>query len=87
MKNVGRFPRRREYDKIVGKLEKLDKNRGEFKGTGLANYSRYTIRSTRFGGVQLRKGFLKIASRELNRRDSDGGCRGERRLGLLVIKI
>jgi len=34
-KNVGKFPRGRENTKIVGKLEKLVDNRGEFRGTGL----------------------------------------------------
>jgi len=33
--NVGEFPRGRENTKIVGKLEKLVENRGEFRGTGL----------------------------------------------------
>jgi len=32
---VGEFPRGRENTKIVGKLEKLVENRGEFRGTGL----------------------------------------------------
>ena len=35
--------------KIVGKLRKLAENRGEFKGTGLQNYNRCTVRSARFG--------------------------------------
>ena len=32
---MGEFPRGRENAKIVGKLEKLVENRGEFMGTGL----------------------------------------------------
>ena len=68
---------------IVGKFEKLVENRGELRGTGLWNYSRYTIRSTRFGSVELKKGFPSFACRELNRGHSDGGCRVERRLGTL----
>jgi len=32
---VGEFPRGRENSKIVGKVEKLLENRGEFRGTGL----------------------------------------------------
>ena len=75
---AGKFPRGRENTKIVGKLEKLIEDRGEFRGTGFKNYSRYTIRSTRFGGVELKKGFPDFACR---------GCGVERRLGLLVIKI
>ena len=30
---MGKFPRRREYAKILGKLEKLVENKGEFRGT------------------------------------------------------
>ena len=30
---MGKFPRERENTKIVGKLEKLFENRGEFRGT------------------------------------------------------
>ena len=41
--NVGEFPSGRENTKIVGMLGKLVENRGEFRGTGLENYSRYTI--------------------------------------------
>ena len=33
--NVSEFPRGRENTKIVGKLEKLVEDRGEFRGTGL----------------------------------------------------
>ena len=33
--NIGAFPRGRENTKIVGKLEKLVENKGEFIGTGL----------------------------------------------------
>ena len=33
--NVGEFLRGRENIKIVGKLDKLVENRGEFRGTGL----------------------------------------------------
>jgi len=36
-------------------LEKLVEKRGEFRSTGLWNYSRYTIRTTGFGGVELKK--------------------------------
>jgi len=32
---LGEFPRGRENSKIVGKVEKLLENRGEFRGTGL----------------------------------------------------
>ena len=32
---MGEFPRGKENTKIIGKLEKLVKNRGEFRGTGL----------------------------------------------------
>ena len=32
---MGEFPRGRENTTIVGKLEKLVENRGEFRGTGL----------------------------------------------------
>ena len=32
---MGEFPRGRENTKIVGKLEKLVENRGEFRDTGL----------------------------------------------------
>ena len=32
---MGKFPRGRENIKIVGNLEKLAENRGEFRGTGL----------------------------------------------------
>ena len=32
---MGEFPRGRENSKIVGKVEKLVENRGEFRGTGL----------------------------------------------------
>ena len=84
---MGKFPRGRENTKIVGKLEKLVEDRGEFRGTGFKNYTRYTIRSTRFGGVELKKGFPDFACRELNRGHCEGGCGVERRLGLLVIKI
>ena len=84
---MGKFPRGRENTKIVGKLEKLVEDRGEFRGTGCQNYSRNTIRSTRFGGVKLKKGFPDFACRELNRGHCEGGCGVERRLGLLVIKI
>ena len=84
---MGEFPRGRENTKIVGKLEKLVENRGEFRGTGLQNYSRYAIRSTRFGGVELKKGFPDFASRELNRGYCDGGCGVERKLEVMVIKI
>ena len=31
---MGEFPRGRENTKIVGKLEKLVEDRGEFRGTG-----------------------------------------------------
>jgi len=62
---VGEFPRGRENTKIVGKLEKLVENRGKFSGTGLYNYSRYTIRYTRFGGVKLKKDFPDFACRNL----------------------
>ena len=48
---MGEFPRGRENTKIVGKFEKVVENRGEFRGTGRYNYSRYTIRSTRFEDV------------------------------------
>ena len=84
---MGEFPRRRENTKIVGKLKKLVEDRGEFRGTGSWNYSRYTIRSTRFGGVELKKGFPDFVCRELNRGHCEGECGVERRLGLLVIKI
>ena len=33
--DVCKFPRRREYTKMVRKLEKLVENRGELKDTGL----------------------------------------------------
>ena len=46
------------------------------------NYSTYTIRSTRFEGVELKKGFVNIVCRELTRGHCDGGCGVERRLGL-----
>ena len=84
---MGEFPRGRENTKIVGKLEKFVQDRGEFGGTGFQNYSRYTIRSTRFGGVELKKDFPDFACREFNRGHYEGGCRVERRFGLLVIKI
>ena len=84
--NVGEFPRGRENTKIVGKLEKLFEDRGKFRGTGFQNYSRYTTRSTRFGSVELKKGFPDFVCRECNRGHCDGGCGVERRLGLLVIK-
>ena len=74
----------------VANLDKKNcsqRDRGEFRGTGFKNYSRYTIRSTRFGGVELKKGFPDFACRELNRGHCEGGCGVERRLGLLVIKI
>ena len=73
--------------KVVRKLKKLVENSGKFRGTGLKNHSRYSIMSTRFRGVELKKGFLNFACRELNRGHCDGGCRVVRRLGLLVIKI
>ena len=63
---MGKSPRGRENTKIVGKLEKLVEDRDEFRGTGFKNYSRYTIRSTRFGGVELKKGFPDFACRELS---------------------
>ena len=50
-------------------------------------YSRYTIRCTRFGGVELKKGLLNFACSELNKGHCDGRYRVERRLGILVIKI
>ena len=83
---MGEFPRGRENTKIVGKLKKCVEDRGEFRSIGLKNYSRYTIRSARFGGVDLEKGFPDFACRELNRGHCEGGCGVERRLGLLVIK-
>ena len=58
---MGEFPRGRENTKIVRKLEKLFENRGESRGTGLKNYSR----STRFGGVELKKDFPDFAYRYL----------------------
>ena len=79
---MGKFPRW-EYTKIVGKLKKLVEDRGESRGTGLENYSRYTIKSTRFGGVELKKGFPNVVCRELNRGHSQG-CRV--RSVLLVCK-
>jgi len=85
--NAGRFPRGRENTKIVGKLEKLVENRGKFRSTGLLNYRRYTIRSTRFGGVELKKDVLDFVCRELYRGHCDGGCGIERSLEILVIKI
>ena len=84
---MGEFPRGRENSKIVGKLERFVQDRGEFGGTEFQNYSRYTIRSTRFGGVELKKGFPDFACREFNRGHCEGGCAVERKLGLLVIKI
>ena len=45
---MGEFLRGRENTKIVGKVKKLVEDRGEF------------IRSTRFGGVELKKGFLDL---------------------------
>ena len=84
---MGKFPRGRENAKIVGKLDKLVENRGKFRGTGLWNYSRYTIKSTRFGGVELKKDFPDFACRELTRRHCDGGCGVERSFEILVIKI
>jgi len=84
---VGEFPRGRENTKIVGKFEKLFENRGEFRGTGRYNYSRYTIRSTRFEDVELKKDFPDFACRELNRGHCDGGCGVERGLEILIITI
>ena len=68
-------------------MVKLVENRGELRVTGLENYSRYTIRSTRFGGVELKKGFPVFTCRELTRRHCDGGCGLGRRLEVLVIRI
>ena len=33
--DTSKFPRGREYTKIIGELKKLVENRGEFRGTGL----------------------------------------------------
>ena len=69
-------------------LKKLVENKGEFRRTELKNYSRYTIRPARFENVEVKKGFLNFACRELDRGHFDGGgFRVEGRLGLLVIKI
>ena len=84
---MGEFTRGKENTEIVGKLEMLVENRGEFRGTGLENDSRYTIRSIRFGGVELKKDFLDFACSELNRGHCDRGCGVERSLEILVIKI
>jgi len=45
------------------------------------------IRSTRLGGVELKKGFPDFSCRDLNRGHCNGGCGVERRLDMLVIKI
>ena len=68
-----KFPRRKEYIKIIGELKMLVENSGEFRGTGLENYRRYTIWSYGFGGVELMKGFLNSGCREFNRGHCDGG--------------
>ena len=54
---------------------------------GMENYSRYTIRSTTFGGVELKKDFPDFVCRELNRGHCNDGCGVERSLEILVIKI
>ena len=59
--DLGEFPRGKENTKIVGKSEKLVEDRGECWGKGFRNYSRYTIRPTRFGGVELKKDFPYFA--------------------------
>ena len=84
---MGKFPRGREYTKFVGKVKKLVENRSEVRGTGLKNYSRYNIRSTRFGGVELKKGFPNFTCRVLDRGHCDGGCEVERRLGSWSLRL
>ena len=85
--DVCKFSRGLEYTKIIEELKKLVENIGEFRGTGLKNYRRYTIRSTRFGGVELKKGFPNLVYRKFDRGHSSGGCRVERKLVPLVINI
>ena len=71
--NVGKFPRGKENTKIVGKWENFIENRGKFRGTGLQNYSWYTIWSFQFGSVELKKGCLNFARREVNREHCNVG--------------
>ena len=84
---MGKFPRRRKYANIVGKLKEFVENRCEFRGTGFKYYSWDTIRAFGFRGVELEKGFSNLACGELNRWHCDGGCRVERRLGFFIIQI
>ena len=71
---MGEFPRGRVNTKVVGKLEKFVQDRDEFRGTGFQNYSRYSIRSTRFESVELTKGFPGFVCRERNMGHCEGGC-------------
>jgi len=68
-------------------LEKLGEKKGKFRGIGVENNSRYTIKSTRLGGVELKKDFQDVACKELNSGHCDSGCAIGRCLEVLVIKI
>ena len=57
-----KFPRGWDYTKIIGERKKLVEKRGEFRGTGVQSYSRYTIWSFGCGGVELKKDFLSMWS-------------------------
>ena len=85
--NMGKFPGRRKYTNRIGKLKEFVESRSEFGGTGFKYYSWDIIRAFGFRGVELEKGFSKLASGELNRWHCECGCRVERRLEFFIIQI